>query len=242
MPGLILTDCKVLLGGYNLSGFHNQVNLEHGAEMLDDTVFGTSGTRSNKPGLKTVSFTGNGFFDTDIDGALFDRIGADREVLSLAPEGNVEGDPLFMVRAVNGKYNPLSGEVGALLPFEIDGMSANSPLVRGVLLVNDTISADGNSVGVNLGLLGAAQKAYSALHITASDVTSIQVTVESDDDPGFSSPTTRLTHTLFTSTGIEVGADWQELAGPVATDIYWRSTWTLVGAGPFTIFHAFAIQ
>ena len=241
MPGIILTDCKIMLGGYNISGYHNSINLEHGAEMLDDTVFGTSGTRSNKPGMKTVGVSGNGFWDDVVDAALYNRIGAVREVMSLAPEGNAEGDRAFTMRAVNGTYNPLTGEVGQLVAFDLDARASNTPLVRGVVLATGSKAASGNGVGVDLGLLASGKRAYSALHVLASAVTSIQVIVESDDNIAFPSPTTRLTHTLFTSTGTEVGADWQELAGPVATDTYWRSKWTIIG-GPFTIYHVFGIQ
>lgn len=241
MPGIILTDCKILLGGYNLSGYHNSINLEHGAEMLDDTVFGTSGTRSNKPGMKTVSVSGNGFWDDVVDEALYNRIGAVREVMTLAPEGNAEGDRAFILRAVNGTYNPLTGEVGQLVAFDLDARASNAPLVRGVVMALGSKAADGNSVGIDLGLLAAGKRAYSGIHITASAAGTIQIIVESDDGAGFGSPTTRLTHTLFTSTGTEVGADWQELAGPVATDTFWRSKWTITG-GPFTIYHVFGIQ
>lgn len=240
MPGIIYTDCKILLGGYNLSGYHNSINLEHGAEMLDDTVFGTSGTRSNKPGMKTVAVSGNGFWDDVPDEALYNRIGAVREVMSLAPEGNAEGDRAFTMRAVNGTYNPLTGEVGALVAFDLDARAANTPLVRGVVLALGSKAASGNGTGVNLGLLASGKRAYSGLHITASAAGTIQVEVESGD-VAFGTPTSRLTHTLFTSTGTEVGADWQELAGPVATDTYWRSKWTITG-GPFTIYHVFGIQ
>ena len=78
------------------------------------------------------------------------------------------------------------------------------------------------------------------MHVTGGAATDIQVVVESDDGAGFASPTTRLTHSLFTNGG-GVGADWQELAGPVATDTHWRSKWTITG-GPFTIYHIFGIQ
>jgi len=242
MPvGSILTDVKIYMGGYNLSSLHNSVNLEYGVEMLDDTVFGTNGTRSNKPGMKTLSFTGGGFWDTTQDKALYDRIGAVREVMSWAPVGNAEGDRAFASFGVNGQYNPLTGEVGALLPFELNFHSSNAPLVRGVVLALGAKASTGNSTGQNLGLLGATQRAYSALHVTAVAGTSIQVIVESDDNSGFSSPTTRITHTLINAAGGLGAADWKELAGPVATDVWWRSKWTIIG-GPFTIFHVFGIQ
>lgn len=236
MAGVILTDCKIILGGYNLSGFHNSLNLDYGAEMLDDTVFGTSGTRSNKPGLKTVEMVGNVFWDTDQDEVNYNRIGANREVLSLAPEGNAIGDIAYAVRAVNGTYNPLSGEVGALLQSEFNALSANTPLVRGRVLADLTSrAATGDGDAVELGAVDADQRLYSALHVITAPGTSIVVTVESDNDSGFPSPTTRITHTLFNA----IGAEWMELAGPV-TDTYWRSTWTIVD-GPAVIYHVVGI-
>lgn len=240
MATLILTDCKILVGGYNLSSYHNSLNVEYGVEMLDDTRFGTSGTRSNKPGLKNLSVAGGGFWDTDIDSVLYSKVGAVREVLTVAPIGNAEGDRTFSTRSVSGQYSPLSGEVGALLPFELSFMNANSAFVRGVVLATGSKAATGNGTSQLLGLLGAGQRAYSALHVTSVAATSIQVIVESDDTSGFISPITRLTHTLVSSGG-GVTADWQELAGAVATDTYWRSKWTIVG-GPFTIYHTFGIQ
>lgn len=241
MPGTVLTDCKIFMGGYNLSGFHNSVNLEGGVEILDDTRFGTAGTRSNTPGLRKFSYTGNGFWDDTMDPILYARIGAVREVMSFAPVGNVEGDRAFTVRAVNGVYNPLSGEVGALLPFEFSGESANSPLVRGVVSATGSKSATGNTTGLNLGLVAAGKKIYSALHVTTVNATSVVVTVESDDNSGFTTPVTRLTHATMTPGG-GVKADWQELSGAIATDIWWRTKWTVVGAGPFVIFSVIGIQ
>lgn len=244
MAGVILTDCKMYIGGYNVSGHHNSMNLEYGAEMLDDTVFGTGagGTRSNKPGLKMFNFSGDGFWDTVMDPVFFNRIGAVREVMSFAAEGTAEGHRAFTVRGVNGTYNPMSGAVGELIGFNITAQAANTPLVRGVVLALGSKGATGNSAaGQNLGLLGSGQRAYSALHVTAVNPTDISVIVQSDDNSGFSSPTTRLVHPLVTSGG-GVTASWVELAGPIATDTWWRSQWTLTGVGPFTIFHVFGIQ
>jgi hypothetical protein len=235
MAGVILTDCKILVGGYNLSGYHNSLTVEHGAEMLDDTVFGTNGTRSNKPGLKNFSVAGGGFWDTELDEVLYNKMGAEREVLTLAPEGNIVGDRTFFTRAVSGAYNPLSGEVGVLLPFELSFMNANSALVRGGLLATGSKAVTGVGSGVQLGAVGALQRIAAALHVTAVAGTSIQVIVESAP-----AATTRLTHTLITTVG-GVTSDWQQTAVGAITDTWWRSSWTIVG-GPFTIFHSAGIS
>ena len=47
MATLILKDAEIYLGGQDISGDLNQCQIDHGAEMQDDTVFGDD-TRSNK--------------------------------------------------------------------------------------------------------------------------------------------------------------------------------------------------
>ncbi|TXH10899.1 MAG: hypothetical protein E6R03_14880 [Hyphomicrobiaceae bacterium] len=230
---VVLTDCKIFLGGYDLSGHHNQLELNYAAEMLDDTVFGTSGTRSSKPGLKTVEYSGTIFWDESIDGPIFNRIGATREVLSCAHVGNAVGDPAYTVRAVQGTYNPLSGEVGQLLAATLDGHSANSPLVRGAVLIprNPAMTVTGTGTVWQLGAVAAGKRVYGALHVihaAGSGPPAISVTVKSAAALGFGSPTNRLT---FAPQSVP-GAQWMETNGSAITDQYWRADWTISGTGP----------
>jgi hypothetical protein len=221
----VLTDCKILLGGYNLSGYHNSIDINHSAEMLDDTVFGTSGTRSAKPGLLNFEATGNVFFDTVLDEVIYNRIGATREVMSYAMTGNTHGDIVFFIRGINGTYNPLSGEVGTLLQSEFTARSSNSPLVRGMLAVPlGTPVVSGNSAGFQLSAVSATQRAYAAIHvISISGGGSATFTLQSDT-AGFGSATTQATSTAFTA----IGAQWLEVLGPI-TDDYWRIGATISG-------------
>jgi len=244
MATVTLLDCKIFLGGYNLSGYHNSIDVGYGAEMLDDTVFGTSGTRSSKPGLKTFEFNGSIFWDTTIDGVIFQRIGADREVMSFAPEGNAPGDRAYFIRAVNGTYNPLSGEVGALMASEFTGASANTPLVRGSVIIPPTpaLTASGSSAIINFGApVTLEQIVYGALHVTIPPEqldTTITVTISSAPDAAMAAPTVRLT---FTAAAVS-GAQWLELVGPI-TDQYWRADWVIAGAAPsVNVFLVLGIQ
>jgi hypothetical protein len=223
---LALLNCKIALGGYNISGVHNSLTVDYGAEMLDDTVFGTSGTRSNKPGLKTVGYTGGGFVDFGVsDEPMFNRIGAIREVMSFAYDGETEGDPVYFVRGVNGNYNPLTGEVGALVPFEFTAASANTPLVRGKTLGWGEKAAAGNTaLGHAFPLVGTGGVAYAALHVFEVG-TDVSVTIESGTSSGMGAPTARFTFPVVT----QPGAYWMEMDGPIATDTFWRAVWTPSG-------------
>ena len=57
MPTLIYTDALVTINAIDLSDHCRSVQLNYEAEILDDTAMGTSGTRSNRPGLKNWTLT-----------------------------------------------------------------------------------------------------------------------------------------------------------------------------------------
>jgi hypothetical protein len=228
---MALTNCRLWMGGYELSGHLNSIGVEYGAEMLDDTVFGTGGTRSNKPGLKTLTITGGGFWDDTIDEPIYDRIGATREVVAVSPTGQTDGDRVFFTRAVNGSYNPLTGEIGQLLGFELDFHAANCLLVRGAVGGTGSKTATGTGTPIQLGTVPLGSKVYAALFVKDTilgTLPTLDVTVESDNLVGFASPTTRLTFTQVTTV---IGGQWQELAGPI-TDDWWRVKWTIAGTTP----------
>jgi hypothetical protein len=79
---------------------------------------------------------------------------------------------------------------------------------------------------------------FLALHVVAiSGAPTFTVVLESDDNAGFTSPTTRLTSASYSAS---TGAEWQSVAGPV-TDTYWRVKWTVTGGtGPSVSFLAVA--
>lgn len=244
--GSVLLNCKLLFGALDISADSNSVALTYGAEMLDDTTFrpvANGSTRSFRPGLKTVELNGSMFWNNDgtTDLEQFQQIGAVGQVMSVALIGEVEGDRVHFSRGVRGSYNPMSGEVGAIIAANIDARASNAPLVRGQLMRRGTVTVTGNSTGINMG--SAANKwIYSALHVlspvTAGTPTIVGV-IESDDNSGFTTPTTRLTHPSRTVRG----SDWQETTiGGGVTDNFWRAKWTLAGTSPsFTIFWSFGM-
>lgn len=256
MAPLVLENCKIYLGGYDFSGEANQLALEYTAELLGDTAFNTGRTRSNLAGLLAVTFGGTVFTnpetpaapDVSYDQYLFQRIGATREVLSVAPVGDAVGDVTYLTRKVTGSYVPISGgQVGALMAAELSGAAANTKLCRGVVLALGTKIATGVGAAVNLGAAAEGKHLYSSIHVmdphgTAGET--LDVIIESDAAELFDSPTTRLTHTQFTVTR---GAGWQEYLVPVGgggiTDTWWRASWTIAGAAAsYKVFVTLAIM
>jgi hypothetical protein len=119
-------DARIYVGGYDLSGDHNNVGLSVSAEMLDETAFGDS-TRIRKGGLKVVDVTGAGHWDGSaghVDAILFDLVGVDDQIVTVFANGLTEGvatDMGFSTKGVVDKYN-VKGDVGSLLGFDLSIM------------------------------------------------------------------------------------------------------------------------
>ena len=236
-----LMDARIMLGGYEYTSFSNSLTTDYAAEMLDNTVFGDS-TRSNRAGMRTFSFTVNGFRDDgaatpfgDSGGTAYSRVGAAREVFSFAPVGTADGQRSYTIRGVNGTYTPLSGTVGDILPFELTGSAAHSELIKGVVEGVGTKTSTANSTGSNLGALSATQTLYAGLHVTAFAGTSptLDVLIESDSGSGFGTASSRI---AFTQNTGSIQSQWGSVNGAV-TDTYWRTKMTIGGSGPsFTVY------
>ena len=130
MATLIYTDAEFFLGGYDLSADHNEIGLDYSSEMLDVTTMGDS-TRIRAGGLDTATVNGSGFWNGgagNADDALFGLAGEDQKVLTLFPDGIVEGTSTlkgYAMKAVLADYN-IGNSVGEMLTFSITAESAGT--------------------------------------------------------------------------------------------------------------------
>lgn len=140
MPTLVYTNAYVSINSVELSDHVKSITLNYEAELLDDTVMGTAGTRSNKPGLKNWSLEVNFLQDyaaASIDASLFALVGADAFPVAVRPVNGAisTSNPEYQGQAVLESYPPLVGEVGALgtatAMFKPSGVNCN--LVRDVI-------------------------------------------------------------------------------------------------------------
>jgi hypothetical protein len=76
---------------------------------------------------------------------------------------------------------------------------------------------------------------YASIHVLSGTGT-LDAVVESDNNSGFTTPTTRITFTQATG----ITGEWKTLEGPV-TDDYWRLNYTIGGDGPFSFVVFFGI-
>jgi hypothetical protein len=243
MAPRVLTNAKILLGGFDLSGDLNAIAIDYKGELLDDTTFTSGGTRVRKGGLKVVTVDGEGFWNGGadaLDDALFAKVGVDNVPLTITPEAGLEGESGFAMLAVVGDYSP-GGEIGELLPFTVSAES-DGDLVRGTIMLNRTAVASANSGAARqVGAVSATQKLYAALHVLAAAgvAPTLDVVVKSDDLQAFGSAVPRITFGQKTAVGSEWAAP---VIGPI-TDAWWRCEFTIAGAGPsFTFVLLLAIQ
>lgn len=222
MAPLVWHDAACWIGEFSFQGVTRSLALALEQDIPECTVFGNT-ARAYTAGLKGIGLELGGNWDAPTDlGVLGTLLGANKPV-TVSPLTTV-GTFAYLFNAISAEYQS-GGRVGDVFPFRAGARGAGLP-VRGVLMENSTRSATGNGTGQQLGAIGATQKLYSALHVpsvSASDT--LDVIIQSDDNAGFSSPTTRATLAQITAPA----SVWTEIAGPV-TDDWWRYVFTLGGA------------
>lgn len=229
MATQVLTDIKLYVAQYDLSARTNRCTLAQEIETLDTTTFGTSGTRSFRAGLQAIAGQHSGLWSSedanDIDAVIFNRIGQNNILHTLAMPDGVQGDIGYSFVAAGSRYTP-GASVGELMAFDFEFAGAGAALYRGTIMQSSTEleTATGTGTARQLGAVGATESVISALHCTEFTGTSLDVTVVSDDGAGMASPTTRITHTQLT----DVGSELLTAAGPI-TDDWWRVDFTFVG-------------
>lgn len=240
----VMTDAKIYVGGYNLSGFSNEAHLSMSPAILDASVFGGGSTRRNVPGLIDFKLEAAGFMDyvfpigaaplpqtESFNSALFAMIDDVTGVGSIAPLGNAEGDLCYTTQQIPSKFDPLGGAVGSLLPFKLEMNALGVKVIRGTVGGLGLKTVTGNSAtGIQLGAVSATQRLYCGLHVVGASGTTptLDVIVRSSTVIGMAAPTTRLTFSQFTTL---VGASWQSIAGPI-TDTFFDVKWTIAGTTP----------
>lgn len=228
MATQVLTDAKLYVGEYDLSGDHVSVALSYSAEMLDATTFGQT-TRIHAGGLKNVSLSGEGFWnggDDELDDALFAKIGVADVPVTVVPAGETLANPAYLFRAVYGSYAP-GATAGELFRFSASASgSGGVGVIRGNLLHVGSETETGSETKQLLGAVAAGKSVYAALHVLTVSGTNptLDVLVRSDANADAGGESTRLTFTQATA----ITSEWKSLASTI-TDTYWDVSWTIGG-------------
>lgn len=216
------------VAGYDMTGDSSKLALKLGAEPQDATVFGNV-AHNRVGGLRTVESSVEGWWQAGtgaVDPAVFSNLGG-LQVVTHTQSGTVS-DVAYMYQAKTLQYE-MFGQVGEVVPFSLEAVGArgNGTLsvgaVRGRLLAaKGSISATGAfGTGYQLGAVAADEYLYAAVHCFSVGTT-FTIVIESDDNPGFTSATTRMTLGPITTTG----GTWGTRVAGAITDTHWRANVT----------------
>jgi hypothetical protein len=230
MSSLVVTDAKVFLAQYDLSGFTNNVKLDYAAKALNDTRMGHT-TEVNKGGVKSVAFSLGGFADpgsAGMEAIATARIGTSNLALTTSPTGGA-GDVAYFFLALKSSMQTF-GQHGELMPYGGTASASGGPLVRGKLFLpaSDSYRTGIDSSGIiQLGAVPAGKRVYCALHVLGVSGTSptLDITIRSAPVIGFSGSSERIQMTQALGLTHEI----KSLAGAV-TDTYWRADYTIGGS------------
>jgi hypothetical protein len=249
---VLLSDCSILLGPYQIKRAVNQIELTASrAELASNRMGDTAETFA--PGLQQINTSTNGYWASDaiaaateIDPRIWPRIDATLSPVAwpltvcppYAPAATpgADGNTCYTVQTKQFQY-AMGAAHGALAPFSVSSKCYSGGLYRGtVMLPESSVSATTTGTIALLGAVSITQKIVATLHVTAINGGSWVLTVESDDAIGFATPVTRATFTAATTITTQV----IETNGAL-TDTYWRVVLTKTGGTSCTAFAALAI-
>lgn len=237
----ILTNVRCFAVGVDLTGVSNKIEVSSEAEVKKTTNYGSNGWDEVIGGIASAEISGEGQWEagdvTKIDDASWAQLGGIGPWSISANNGAAVGDLAYFTSAMRADYK-LFDAVGEVAPWTGSAKST-WPLVRGQFAhpPGTARTATGTGTSMNLGAVAAGKRMYAALHVLSVAGTStptITARVQSDDNPGFSSPTTRLTFNAATA----VGGQALRTDGTAITDTWWQIAWDITGTTPSFLFAA----
>lgn len=242
MATQVLRDATVWLHDVAVHEIGSSVDLTLGLETQDCTTFGVAGVaaqaRKYAGGLFTAELSADGYADmTGYDASLWTPYRARTPIVASVSADSTAGSTAYSFEALERDLTPLSGSVGDMAAVSVTATTRGLyGAIRGTIL--HPLTARGSSASVTalqLGAVSATQRVFGALHVTAASGTtpSLTVNVQSDDNSGMSSPTTRASFTATDTTTSELVS-----AAGAITDDWWRVNWTISGSSPSFTFIA----
>lgn len=247
MANPVIQASAVWLGGYDLSGALNAIQLNAARQELPDARM-TDTLAATFPGIQQVSATLDGFYaagpgepDTIASSRVITKEASEWPLTISPPDApgaaaGADGNVAYNLRSAQFGMR-FGAEHGQSLPFYLSSRARTGRLDRGtVMLPKTAYTVTTTGVARQLGALSAAQQLIAILHVFAATGT-WTATVESDNAEGFGTPTVRATFTAATDITRQVIA----VAGPI-TDDWWRVVYTETVAGTSTAAAVLAIS
>lgn len=200
MAELVLRNVRLLFNGRDMSGDMNSATLNYSNELVDATVFGSSG-RKRKAGLLDCGITAAGWWNSaassnnDVpEPVYYTSIGSsDDSVVSVLPLGTGLTNVAYMTRVQAAEFAQ-TGSVGAMYSFSFNAQGQGTHLVRGKLTAAGTLSSDNSTTAyATLTTVSSSQHLYVAAHVLSFSSSGASVTceVQADNSTAFATPTTQ---------------------------------------------------
>lgn len=238
MSKFVLANVRLFTGTADLTSNNNKVEIKATVEDKPTTAFAPSGDvwQEVLGGISSVEINAEGQWEaldtTKVDNVSFGDL-ATLTPWTVCPAGATVPSLAYFTSTLRTSYE-LGGSVGDVAPWTADG-KGSWPLVRGAIAhpPGTPRTATGTGTAVQLTPAIAGQYVYAALHVQSVSGTtpSMTVTLQSDDNSGFTSPTTIATFTAATTVTSQI----LRVAGPI-TDNWFRLAWTITGTTPSFVF------
>jgi len=253
MAAFALLDAFSYVHGYDFTTDTNNVMLTMDAEAKDVTTFGSGGWVALTGGLKKVVYDMKGYWQSAtaqaVDPESFPDLGNVDRVFTVgtsnaqptSPAALTAPERAYMFKAGKFHYEPFGTTIGEVAPFALNSMGSNGVgVVAGILTkAKGTVSATGQlgSIYDTLGLgIPAGISLYATFHVFVA-ATTITVQVQSDDNTGFTTPTTVATIGPITT----AGGTWMTPVPGVVADRYFRMNVSAI-TGTHTVAAAMGIR
>jgi hypothetical protein len=229
MPVFSQTTVGIYAGGLGLSAWTSAGELSAECTELDATNWASGGWTIIEPGLAkgAAKFTGMNDMATVGPSATFTPAALKTaSTLTVTVPGTTVADPSFFLTGRLSSEALLRGNIGDLSEMDV-GFAGDGRMIRGQLLHPSAArSSSGSGTATTFTTPVAGESLWAAFHVLAvSGAGTITFTVQTDDNAGMTTPTTRITSTGFTA----IGGQFTSAAGPFAGETHIRAGWTISG-------------
>jgi hypothetical protein len=235
MPVYVNTTMAIAVNELQMAGFVNACSLDVTAEEKDITTFASAGYRQKAVGLATFTLATSGFQDhtAPSPGSVFNptslSTGAE-DTFTISVPGATVGDPAWFARCHETSISEF-GQVGEVAPFALN-FAGTGRIIKGQMLhpaAARTVTGSGTAAAFTTPIAG--QSLWASFHVhSVSGAGTFTCRIQTDDNVGMSSATTRITSTGFTAVGHEV----RSLAGALAGETHIRVDYTVTGFSSVT--------
>lgn len=221
---------KILLAGYDVSGYLNNTDVSWDVDAPEATVYGEDSRTYLSGGLKGGTMSFSGFFDAstaanEIDPVAWNRLGKSTStvLLTYAPQGLTEGNNTYSVQSIETNYTATS-PVDGIVTISLDVQNTND-MSRGKSLHNLTARSSGGSGTVVDFSAASSSGGVGFMHATALSLPATESLTLTIQDSPTSSPGTWADLITFTALSSDtVKAERKTVSGNV--DRYVRAQWT----------------